>query len=115
MGFFFFKQKTAYAVLRCLEFRRVLFRSVVTEMVPASSKHSFSPRFGFAIPVTDHSFLLANLGYFFQVPLFDHLYSGLDINLKKQNAVLVGNPDLKPQKTKSYELSYRQIDRKSVV
>src|SRR2546426_6080545 len=27
LGFFFFKQKTAYEITRCLEFRRVLFRS----------------------------------------------------------------------------------------
>ena len=29
VGFFFFKQKTAYEILAWLEFRRVLFRSIV--------------------------------------------------------------------------------------
>src|SRR5205807_6652219 len=29
--FFFFKQKTAYEITRCLEFRRVLFRSITRD------------------------------------------------------------------------------------
>src|SRR5256885_10116779 len=31
--FFFFKQKTAYEITRCLEFRRVLFRSRIDELL----------------------------------------------------------------------------------
>jgi len=84
------------------------FEKEIQEWVPASKKHQFSPRLGFSMPASPNDFFLANIGYFFQVPLFDYLYSGLDINLKKKNSVLVGNPDMKPMNTLAKELSYRR-------
>ncbi|MFC1729451.1 TonB-dependent receptor plug domain-containing protein, partial [candidate division KSB1 bacterium] len=86
----------------------------IESWVPASVKHRFSPRIGVAMPLSDKDFFFVNMGYFFQVPLFDYLYSGLDINLKKKNAVLVGNPDMEPQVTRAYELSYRRLAREDL-
>jgi len=90
------------------------FRQTVQEWVPSSIKHRISPRFGFAMPLSVKDFFFVNFGYFFQVPLFDYLYSGLDINLKKQNSILVGNPDMKPQVTKAWEFSYRRQIRDDI-
>ncbi len=84
------------------------FEKEITEWVPATMKHSISPRFGFSLPITPRDFFISNFGYFFQVPLFEYLYSGLDINLKKKNNILVGNPDMKPMITKAKEFSYRR-------
>jgi len=84
------------------------FEKEISEWVPASVKHQFSPRFGFALPIGGRQLFLVNMGFFFQMPLFDYLYSGLDINLKKKNSVLVGNPDMKPMVTKAREVSYRR-------
>ena len=66
------------------------------------------------MPITTDDFFFVNFGYFFQVPLFEYLYSGLDINLKKQNSILVGNPDMKPQVTKAWEFSYRRQIRNDI-
>lgn len=84
------------------------YEKEISEWVPATMKHEISPRLGFSMPLSDRDFLLTNYGYFFQMPLFEYLYSGLDINLKKKNSVLVGNPDMKPMITKAMELSYRR-------
>jgi len=84
------------------------FQQQVNAWVPAKVKQRISPRFGFAMPVSEHDYFFVNLGYFYQVPLFDYLYSGLDINLKKGYKILVGNPDMKPQLTKAWEFSYRR-------
>jgi outer membrane receptor protein involved in Fe transport len=84
------------------------FEKEITEWIPASVKHRFSIRLGYAIPVSDQSFVFVNFGHFFQMPLFDQLYSGMDINLKKKNSVLVGNPDMKPQFSRAWEVSYRK-------
>lgn len=84
------------------------FKQNISEWVPAEVKQCFSPRIGFSFPVSENGFVFFNFGKFFQVPLFDYLYSGLDINLKKGQKTLIGNPDMKPQKTTSLELSYRR-------
>src|SRR5579884_4048233 len=54
--FFFFKQKTAYEMATCLEFRRVLFRS--NPDVNASKRR-------YAIENCDHTFLLLAISHDF--------------------------------------------------
>jgi outer membrane receptor protein involved in Fe transport len=76
--------------------------------VPASIKHIFSPRIGFAAPFAEFGYLFVNYGQYAQFPLFDYLYSGLNnVSLKKGVGVLVGNPDLKPEKTRAWEMSIK--------
>ncbi|MGQ9851850.1 MAG: TonB-dependent receptor domain-containing protein, partial [Candidatus Oleimicrobiaceae bacterium] len=58
-------------------------------------------------PVGPSGFFFVNFGYFFQVPLFDYMYTGLHFDLKKGIRLLYGNPDLKPERTKAYEFSYK--------
>ncbi len=65
------------------------FEQEITSWVPASRKAQVSPRI-------------------FQVPLFDQLYSGLDLDLTRGLRVLVGNPDLEHERTKSYEFAFRR-------
>jgi outer membrane receptor protein involved in Fe transport len=76
--------------------------------VHASVKQLFSPRIGFAAPFAEHGYLFINYGVYYQFPLFDYLYSGLNnVSLKKGVGVLVGNPDLKPERTRSWEMSIK--------
>lgn len=84
------------------------FEQNISEWVAAEFKQCFSPRIGFSFPISPDEYIFFNFGKFFQVPLFDYLYSGLDINLKKGQKTLIGNPDMKPQKTTAMELSYRR-------
>lgn len=75
--------------------------------VKASLKQQISPRFGVALPIDPTKELHINYGYFFQMPLFDYLYTNSNLNPAEGFSPL-GNPDLKPTKTVSYEVSYKQ-------
>lgn len=84
------------------------YEQEVQSWVPASIKSQWSPRIGFSFPITENDFFFINYGFFFQVPLFDYLFSGLNYDLKKGIKALYGNPDLKPEKTRAIELSYKR-------
>jgi outer membrane receptor for ferrienterochelin and colicin len=76
--------------------------------VPASVKHQVSPRFGAAMQVAEHGYLFVNLGWYFQFPLFKYFYSGLDrVALGRGMSALTGNPDLEPERTKMWEISFK--------
>jgi outer membrane receptor protein involved in Fe transport len=79
-------------------------------------KKLFSPRIGFAAPFAASGYLFINYGEYYQFPLFDYLYSGLNnVSLQKGVGVLVGNPDLKPEGTRSWEMSIKYALRDGVV
>ncbi|GAB4368757.1 MAG: hypothetical protein Kow0042_10080 [Calditrichia bacterium] len=75
----------------------------------ASIKHQFSPRVGFGMPVLENSYLFINYGVFFQTPLFEHFYTGLNSDFRFSQRALIGNPDIPPMKSKIFEISYRHI------
>jgi len=76
--------------------------------VPASIKSVYGPRLGLAMPMSEKTFFFVNFGLYHQFPLFDYLYQGID-NVKLRNgvSVLVGNPDLLPERTSAWEMSFR--------
>lgn len=91
------------------------FQQEITGWVPAERKHQVSPRVGLSFPLDERTYFLFNYGLFFQVPLFDQLYSGLDLDLTRGLRVLVGNPDLKHMRTKAYEFAFRRaFDERTV-
>lgn len=84
------------------------FRFEVKEFVDASVKHQVSPRVGAAMQLTEHGYLFINLGWYFQFPLFDYLYTGLDrAAIARGLSAFTGNPDLEPERTRSYEVSLK--------
>jgi outer membrane receptor for ferrienterochelin and colicin len=86
------------------------FEEQVSGFVPAKFKSRVSPRFGFSCPVSKKSFLFANFGFYFQYPLFDYLYTGLNpVLISTSVPALVGNPDLEPETTKMWEISFKHI------
>ncbi|NOY60435.1 MAG: TonB-dependent receptor [Calditrichaeota bacterium] len=78
------------------------------ETVQASMKTQFSPRLGLALPISPRNELHINYGYFFQMPLFDYLYTNSNLNTAEGFSPL-GDPNLKPARTVSYEVSYKQM------
>jgi outer membrane receptor protein involved in Fe transport len=89
---------------------------VPKETVRSSLKHQLSPRIGAAMQLTEVGYLFVNLGWYFQYPLFDYLYTGLDrVALARGLSALTGNPDLEPERTKSYEISVRYALSEDVV
>ncbi|HEY4643576.1 MAG TPA: TonB-dependent receptor, partial [Bacteroidota bacterium] len=86
------------------------FTQEVREFVPARFKSQFSPRFGLAAPVGVNWYLYVNFGVYFQFPLFEYLYSGLNpVTLSKTIPALLGNPDLEPERTQAWELGVKYL------
>ena len=77
--------------------------------VKARFKQQVSPRISFTAPVGERSILFVNFGHYFQFPLFDYLYSGINpVQLRSGvKNVLTGNPDLEPERTIAWELGFK--------
>jgi outer membrane receptor protein involved in Fe transport len=71
--------------------------------IKSKSKSQVSPRIGVSHPISENSVIRFNYGYFFQVPNYRYMYTNLDGNINS-GLPLVGNPDLKAEKTIAYEL-----------
>ncbi|HTR82657.1 MAG TPA: TonB-dependent receptor [Bacteroidota bacterium] len=92
------------------------YQLLLSHYVPAQLKYQFSPRFGFSVPYSENGFFFVNYGYYFQFPLFNYLYSGLDaVTLQKGISAVVGNPNLDPERTKAWEFSVKQVLTENVV
>jgi len=84
------------------------YEQEIKSWAPASFKSQLSPRIGFSFPITKNDFFFINYGFFFQVPMFDYMFTGLNYDLKKGVKALYGNPDLRPERTRAIELSYKR-------
>jgi outer membrane receptor for ferrienterochelin and colicin len=93
------------------------YQSQVTRYVPASVKRQLSPRLGLSFPIMWNVLLIMNYGHYFQFPLFDYLYSGTNPQqLRNGVNVLVGNPDLKPERTHAWEVGMKYgIDQQTLL
>ncbi|MBD3402383.1 TonB-dependent receptor, partial [candidate division GN15 bacterium] len=75
----------------------------VATWVKASSKSRWSPRFGMSFPIAEHSVMHFNYGVYYQSPRFTYLYTNLQGDISS-GLPLLGNPELEPEETISYEL-----------
>ncbi len=85
------------------------YAQVVKGSTRATFKHQFSPRLAFSAPLSPVSMFFLNVGYYFQYPLFEYLYSGINpVQLRSgTRSVLTGNPDLEPERTIAWEIGYK--------
>ncbi len=93
------------------------YSDTVAGMARVSLKQQFSPRLSIALPVGPTSFFFFNFGQYFQFPLFDYLYSGLNpvqLKLGTKNAQ-AGNADLQPERQSLWEAGFKQTVREDVV
>jgi len=75
----------------------------------ASVKTKVSPRLGIAYPISDRGVLHFSYGQFFQMPLFQFLYADSEFEVEiGRLKTLMGNADLDPQKTTTYEVGLQQ-------
>ncbi|HLF15737.1 MAG TPA: TonB-dependent receptor [Bacteroidota bacterium] len=93
------------------------YESKVTGYTRASLKQQISPRMGLSFPMMWNLVLIMNYGHYFQFPLFDYLYSGINPQqLAAGVNVLVGNPDLKPERTHAWEIGMKYgLDERTLV
>ncbi len=96
------------------------FDSVRTGSARATIKQQVSPRISLSAPMVEQTFFFINLGFYFQYPLFDYLYSGINpqilrgLQVQSRN-VLAGNPDLQPERTISWEIGIkREVNENTV-
>ena len=73
-----------------------------------SPKYGFSPRLGMSFPITDRGVIHASYGHFLQFPQFALLYENPGFKITRGRFNLLGNADLKPQKTVMYEVGLQQ-------
>lgn len=74
----------------------------------ANSKLRLSPRLGIAFPISVKSKMHFNYGVYYQEPKFTHLYTNLQGDVSTGYPIL-GNPDLNPEQTTSYELGFDHL------
>jgi outer membrane receptor protein involved in Fe transport len=94
--------KGLYAKLGC---RYDYFSSDIDGIKP---KTTISPRLGFSFLVTEKFLFRANVGRYTQPPLYDYIYGYFNLlpfpSYLYKYIPLIGNPDLGPEKTTSYEI-----------
>ncbi len=72
-------------------------------------KMQWSPRLGVAFPITDRGIIHFSYGHFFQIPSYAYLYANPEFEIVRGsfNSIL-GNANLKPQRTVIYEVGLQQ-------
>lgn len=80
------------------------------KMVEAKAKTQISPRLGISFPITDKGIIHFSYGHFFQIPSFSNLYVNSDEIIMPNGSLstIMGNPDLKPERTVKYEIGLQQ-------
>lgn len=86
------------------------FTQQVKGFTKASLKQQISPRVSLSAPMVEQTFFFINMGFYFQFPLFDYLYSGINPEILRTGAknVLAGNPNLDPERTIAWELGLKR-------
>jgi len=89
-----------------------------SEREKSEVSYKFSPRVGLAYPISTKGAIHVSYGHFFQTPNFFYLYTNPQFNIDPlQSSVapppqsvknVVGNANLKPQQTVSYEIGLQQ-------
>ncbi|MGE5846941.1 MAG: TonB-dependent receptor, partial [Ignavibacteria bacterium] len=82
----------------------------------SSPKKQISPRLGIAYPISDRGVLHFSYGHFFQIPPFEYLYYNPEFEIYSGSlASLIGNANLEPEQTVSYEFGLQQQLTEGVV
>jgi outer membrane receptor protein involved in Fe transport len=77
------------------------------------SKTQLSPRLGISHPVSDFTVVHFSYGYYFQVPLYQFMFTNLQADLST-GFPLVGNPDMEAEKSVAYELGINHAFRQDM-
>jgi len=86
-----------------------------------AAQQQLSPRLGMSFRITDWLFARANVGYYFQMPLFSMLYDNTvnPVRFRTMHGdstkLILGNPQLAPERTTAYELGLQGEVAKGLV
>ena len=78
----------------------------------ATVKYHLSPRIGITYPIGERHFMYFSYGHYSQMPEFRRMFSGADYSLSEnipfpEDIPVVGNPNLSPEVTVSYEVGLK--------
>ncbi|MCG8605244.1 TonB-dependent receptor [bacterium] len=80
-----------------------------TGLLDADAKLEVNPRLGLAFPISDRGVIHASYGHFTQIPDLQFLYTNSEFELSTgDRETIMGNADLKPERTISYEVGLQQ-------
>ena len=79
----------------------------------ADAKSELSPRLGVSFPVSESSVIRFNYGVYFQAPQYTTMYTNLRGDISS-GLPLLGNPDLRSEQTKAYELGVTNMVREDL-
>ncbi len=74
----------------------------------ADSKSRISPRLGISFPISEKTVMHFNYGFYYQTPQYYYMNTNLDGDISS-GLPLMGNPDLEPEETISYELGLNHL------
>ena len=76
-------------------------------------KYSVAPRFGLSYPVSERSSVFFSYGHFYQLPNLQDMFTNANyarlglIQAGTPDFTVMGNPDVRPEKTVQYEFGYK--------
>jgi len=74
----------------------------------STTKYQISPRIGIAFPITERGVIHFSYGHFLQIPAYSYLYANPDFEVAAGLSTIMGNANLEPQRTVSYEIGLQQ-------
>jgi len=87
-----------------------------SEYRDAAPQSQISPRLGLSYLLGETAALHFSYGHFFQIPNYSHMYSNPDYKILPSNfASVIGNPNIKAEKTVKYELGLQMQMIKNLI
>lgn len=80
----------------------------------AKPVHNLSPRIGISYPISDKGAIHFSYGHFSQIPTFEQLYDNSEFEVWPGLSSMMGNAELKPQRTVIYEIGLQQQLSKNI-
>jgi outer membrane receptor for ferrienterochelin and colicin len=113
----FLDPKAERPIVEYIPVRPNEYSQEIKEWKKASPKQQVSPRLSFAGPIGPSSYFFVNYGQYFQFPLFNQLYSGINPSqlFSGTKNVQAGNPDLEPERLIAWEMGYKYGLREDVL
>ncbi len=82
---------------------------LATDFEASEVSYQLSPRIGLAFPISRSGVLHVSYGHFFQIPRFSFIFTNSEFEVKLGDLeTLMGNANLKPEKTIAYEVGLQQ-------